>query len=297
MPSSSSFILVHSLRHHYKDVDSISVSPDGSLLLSDGDDALLVIWNLQSGEKLQEIQCLFHEPISAIVWIELGHGKNQLAFVFGCADGTLHIYEHWDSAALFEFLSLTAAHNGAVEDVDFDSHYGRIASIGSGTTEVWKLTPSGTMEKLNEMPPSRPYVGKNIHFCDNGASIVTYYLESHEIFCYSIEPWSLKWSKQIPTRIGWATLAADQNTVFISNLCDGMDQYRFPSMERIRSFPYAIQRNYPMQVAVDATRMVCGGDDGFARVFDQENGQFLESLMHGSAGTLVQTVEMYSDSN
>ncbi|KAI0918159.1 hypothetical protein AcV5_002927 [Taiwanofungus camphoratus] len=85
--------------------------------------------------------------------------------------------------------------------------------------------------------------------------------------------------------------------VFISNLCDGMDQYRFPSMERIRSFPYAIQRNYPMQVAVDATRMVCGGDDGFARVFDRENGQFLESLMHGSAGTLVQTVEMYSDSN
>ncbi|KAI0953792.1 hypothetical protein AcV7_007220 [Taiwanofungus camphoratus] len=96
---------------------------------------------------------------------------------------------------------------------------------------------------------------------------------------------------------GWATLAADQNMVFISNLCDGMDQYRFPSMECICSFLYAIQCNYPMQVAVDATRMVCGGDDGFARVFDRENGQFLKSLMHGSAGTLVQMVEMYSDSN
>jgi hypothetical protein len=56
-----------------------------------GDDAKLIIWNLTTGEKLQEISCVFHGPISASTWIQLGDG-DQRFFVFGCADGTIHLY-------------------------------------------------------------------------------------------------------------------------------------------------------------------------------------------------------------
>ena len=32
-----------------------------------------------------------------------------------------------------------------------------------------------------EEPPREPYIGSSIHFCDDGASVVLTYLESHEM--------------------------------------------------------------------------------------------------------------------
>jgi WD40 repeat protein len=60
------------------------------------DDALLIVWNLSTGEKMQEIQNFFHGAVSAIAWIRSGDTEGG-AFVFGCADGTLHIYKQVDN--------------------------------------------------------------------------------------------------------------------------------------------------------------------------------------------------------
>lgn len=62
--------------------------------LNPGDDAMVKIWNLISGKAKQEISCAFHGPIGAIAWVDLGEGLDR-AFVFGCCDGTLHLYV-WD---------------------------------------------------------------------------------------------------------------------------------------------------------------------------------------------------------
>lgn len=70
--------------------------------------------------------------------------------------------------------------------------------------------------------------------------------------------------------------------IFVSNLINGIDQYRFPSLEKIQSFLHVIENNYPLQVssAAKGSLVVCGGDNGFARVFDRRTGQLIQRLEH-----------------
>jgi hypothetical protein len=63
--------------------------------VSSGDDGLVVLWNLKTGETLQEISCAFHGPVSALAWVGFGEDKDE-SFIFGCADGSLHLYRRTD---------------------------------------------------------------------------------------------------------------------------------------------------------------------------------------------------------
>ncbi len=68
---------------------------------------------------------------------------------------------------------------GAVEGIVYDATHDRIASICTDMTQLWRI-------KGNQLVPalSSPFVsggyGKSIQFCDNGASIVIYHLDTHE---------------------------------------------------------------------------------------------------------------------
>lgn len=77
-------------------------------------------------------------------------------------------------------------------------------------------------------------------------------------------------------------LAGDNGPLFIYNLASGVDQYTFPALERVQSFPQIILRNLPMQVsAIPGNEwVVVGGDDGFARIFDQHTGQLIDRIHH-----------------
>jgi hypothetical protein len=101
---------------------------------------------------------------------------------------------------LFSFLVLIRGHEGTVEDIAFDSHYRRIASVGAGHPQVWRLAKSGKScvgaemdlefipaadewETLVPSPiPAKAYVARNVDFCDDGASILVYYCESHDMY-------------------------------------------------------------------------------------------------------------------
>ena len=89
---------------------------------------------------------------------------------------------------------------------------------------------------------------------------------------------------------GHASLNGQKLTV--SNLCTGLDQYLIPTMEHLRHYPHGIIRNSPLLVATmrDGDWIVSGGDNGFARIFDSNSGQFLHRLEHGSAKDVVQVV-------
>ncbi|KAH9928230.1 WD40-repeat-containing domain protein [Amylocystis lapponica] len=250
---------------HKKAINALTPSQDGTVLLSGGDDAILRIWNLESGELMQEMSCYFHGPIGAITWVDLGEGLDK-AFVFGCGDGTLHVYARDDKTGTFQFQFLISGHGDHVEDVKFDARHGRIT------------------------PELQPFMARAVRFCDDGSSIVIFYVESHEVRCFSIEPKGLKWSKKLPTH-----LSSDEKMLWVTNPITGLDQYRFPSMERMRNFPYTIVRNYPMQVALHGAYAVIGGDDGSVHMFDTTNYHSVEKLAHGKAGSLVQTVTAFSN--
>ncbi|TDL17607.1 WD40 repeat-like protein, partial [Rickenella mellea] len=245
-----------------------------------GDDATLILWNVQTGEELQNISRPFSGPISAICWITLGL-DNDPGFVYGCADGSLHIYRRKEDST-FHFCSMTMAHNGSIEGVTFDPIHRRVASIGSGSPQVWTLSVVGNLTSIVPSPPTSTFIARSINFCDNGSSVLVGYLESHELACYNIDPWGIKWAKTIPTRIGHATLSCDGLNLVVSNLSNGIDVYSFPSMDRERSFCYPITRNFPLQVAtaLQGTIIVSGGDDGACLVFDRCSGVTLSPLSH-----------------
>lgn len=106
--------LDYSLHHHTVSVNAVALSSDGDRLLSGGkskslpsghldthncigDDADIVVWDILTGEKVQVIRCAFHGPIGALAWIPQKPGLAP-GFIFGCADGSIHLYQRVESS-------------------------------------------------------------------------------------------------------------------------------------------------------------------------------------------------------
>ena len=57
-----------------------------------GDDAHLSVWKIATGEQMQTVASIFFGPVTTIAWVEYGNIGANRAFVFGCEDGSLHMY-------------------------------------------------------------------------------------------------------------------------------------------------------------------------------------------------------------
>ena len=68
---------------------------------------------------------------------------------------------------------------GPIEGIVYDANYDRIACISENSTQIWRVK----WPELVPILPS-PFVtegyGKCIQFHDQGASVVMYYLDTHE---------------------------------------------------------------------------------------------------------------------
>ncbi|KAH9033063.1 WD40-repeat-containing domain protein [Lactarius pseudohatsudake] len=144
---------------------------------------------------------------------------------------------------------------------------------------LWKIKGADLVPILSSPFISGGY-GRCIQFCDNGASVVMYYLDNHE--CY----------KQ---RLCGSN--HDGKLLLVSNLKGGIDEYQFPSMERVQTFTFPTEINCILQTKSlpQGNLIVIGGDDGFARVFNRISGQLVSEIHHGVHGQLVQVVEAFVD--
>ncbi|KAG2740868.1 WD40 repeat-like protein [Suillus brevipes Sb2] len=275
----------YTLTRHTKAVNVLAVSMDGTLLLTGGNDSRIVIWSLVSGEMIQEIFTPAAGYISAITWIHVDN-RSEASFAFGASDGNIQVYERSNNA-LFEIQSITIGHSGAVESLAWDPVHRQLASAAGGRPHVWNLTTDKTLVSITSQSEKQPYVARTVHFYDNGASLLVSFLESGEIFCYSIEPWDLKWRKKVQGRIGNTVL--EGNFLLVSNLKDGVDKYAVPTLQRVQSYSHVILRNVPLQISVarQAGLIFVGGDDGFARIFDYNTGIYRGQLPHGNRGDQI----------
>ncbi|KAG1717326.1 WD40-repeat-containing domain protein, partial [Suillus occidentalis] len=276
----------YTLSRHTKAVNVLAVSRHGALLLSGGNDSRIVVWNLVSGEMIQEIFTPAAGYISAITWMDVDDG-GETTFAFGASDGNIQVYER-SNDALFVFQSTTMSHSGAVESLAWDPVHRRLASAAGGRPHLWTLTQDSDLAIIIiSQTEKQPYIARTVHFYDNGASLLVSFLESGEIFCYSIEPWDLKWCKKVQGRIGNAVL--EGNFLLVSNLKDGVDKYTVPTFQRVQSYSHVILCNVPLQISVarQAGLIFVGGDDGFARVFDYNTGIYRGQLAHGNRGDQI----------
>jgi hypothetical protein len=85
------------------------------------------------------------------------------------------------------------------------------------------------------------------------------------------------------TNSGFAAPNHDDKLLLVSNLKDGIDEYQFPSMEKVQTFTHPIETNCILQARVlpSWNLIVTGGDDGFARVFNRISGQLVSEIHHG----------------
>lgn len=82
---------------------------------------------------------------------------------------------------------------------------------------------------------------------------------------------------------GHASLNHDGKLLLVSNLKDGIDEYLFPSMEKVQTFIHPIDTNCILQTRALplGNLIIAGGDDGFARVFNRISGQLVSKIRHG----------------
>ena len=155
---------------------------------------------------LQEICAPSAGFISCLAWIKLAD-QDEDSFVFGVSDGNIHLYQHMNEHPVFCFLSITLAHAGAVESLEWDPHHHQLASIGDGEVLVCKASPDQSMyysfifssffpqsstlthvESFVSLPSKaekQSYVAQSVHFLDDGSSVLVSYLESGYMYILS----------------------------------------------------------------------------------------------------------------
>ncbi|EPS97066.1 hypothetical protein FOMPIDRAFT_42700, partial [Fomitopsis schrenkii] len=154
--------------------------------LCTGADSRLCVVKISTMEVQQEIKDVFCGPVTAICWVEFD-GRKDEGFAYGCCNGAIHVYKWSAIAARYVFVSMIDAHPAQVQAVEFNTRFRRIASIGDGTPKVWKLDSQGHLHPIIDNFPRSQYIGRSIHFVDDGASVVATYLESHEVCVVSGE--------------------------------------------------------------------------------------------------------------
>ncbi|KLO04289.1 WD40 repeat-like protein [Schizopora paradoxa] len=278
------FKLDRILRFHSAAIERIAICTDGCTAISGDDAGIAYVWDLRSGFILQEVRCPINGAITAIIWID------SEAFVSGCADGTVRLYKR-DSKLVYSVVS-KAITPGPIEDLAYDGRE-TLASVGGGLLLLWRISEEGGLVELFRTEKKNS-TAKNVAFCDDGTGIVVFFLETREIRCFDVDHLVLRWSRHISTRIGHATLCRKNEVLLVSNLRDGVDQYRFPSLERVKSFSHPISINVPLQVVLadDNQVVVCGGDRGFVRVYGQHSGRLIQTLQHPDSKE-VQVVSIY----
>lgn len=98
------------------------------------------------------------------------------------------------------------------------------------------------------------------------------------------------------TNSGYAAPNHDGSLLLVSNLVDGIDEYKFPSLEKVQTFNHPIEVNCILQTRTLPlwNLVIAGGDSGFARVFNRISGQLVSEIHHGGehAATLLVSKRM-----
>ena len=83
---------------------------------------------------------------------------------------------------------------------------------------------------------------------------------------------------------GFAHACAHNEAIFISNLHNGVDQYRMSNLEKVKTFNHGSVSHHPLQVStvMKGEWLVCGGHDGVVRIFHTRSGVLLEKLPHAN---------------
>ncbi|WP_124972402.1 protein kinase domain-containing protein [Aphanothece sacrum] len=122
-----------SLQGHKKQITSIALSNNGSLLVSGSKDETVRVWDSYSGEQLHQ----FSEPIGWVTSVAIT--KDGQLIASGCGDGTIRL---WDRQSGQE-KTVLVGHEGRVDTLTFSGDGKLLASGGRDRkVRVWLVNSS-----------------------------------------------------------------------------------------------------------------------------------------------------------
>lgn len=234
----------------------------------------------------------------------------------------------------FSYFDDIPGHKSFVMDLKYDANFNRVASTGGGSVQVWQLEEGDqivlNLVMMDSLACTSSIITRNTttHDClpywftvrDHRCTLLGWWGECYGLYdgdssgvsnimsfgrpkselylseCYTVQPWKLKWSKQIQTRMyvslvlclnrPWSRYISGQSDVTgsqlaVANLHNGVDIYSIPSLNLVKSFSYSIKINalYKVCIANDGW-VVAGGENSFARLYDMHRGELLQMIPH-----------------
>ncbi|KAJ3526427.1 hypothetical protein NMY22_g10170 [Coprinellus aureogranulatus] len=235
----------HTLNGHSKPIGVLSISADHAYLVSSGDDSLLIVWDLLSGQALQIVKAALHGPIQSALWVYSSRGSCPTGLLFGCADGTVHYYKKEGGSPELVLESVERLSPPCpVEVMAFDPIRALVGIGSAGRCSLWRLTRKGLIPSNSSN--ARTAMISALFFLDQGRVLVASFLETQEMVAYHTDSFEEAWGRTLRTRIGHAA-AAPNGTILVSNLEDGIDVYTIPPVRLLKTIPHE-KHDYLLQL-------------------------------------------------
>lgn len=292
---------VRRLSGHTTRILDVEVSPDGSQLISCGDDPFAIVWSIESGEEIRR----------------LDHGSGIDRVVFS-PDGQLVLTGGWDDKAILWDVASgeiqgTFIHNGNVADAAFTADGSLlVTACHDNMVYVWDVKSGKLLRRLEDhrnwvwsvaISPdgNRILSGGGGAFLDNtflpGSDFAmrlwdlaavenvavqksppltvtpSHWLHGHEGTVRSVD-----FSPDGQSAVSATGWPQDDKSVRVWDLATGREIQRFEN---------STSGSFAARFMPDGKRVISGADDGFLRMWDISTGAELMSLATPARGAAI----------
>ncbi|KJA24988.1 hypothetical protein HYPSUDRAFT_53484 [Hypholoma sublateritium FD-334 SS-4] len=292
--SPTKYYLVKRLKGSKGPVNALAFNRDVTLLASGGDDEIVRIWEIATGNVCQQlldltgrwgqITCLafvYHDSsttalLSECQWIFFGSGRGMFTLYHQMKDTkefvqilNKQIFAAGDSVESFDYSPRT-------RQLAVTSHYGHLSLYNFFNGELYLVWSKAFPD----------YIPRAVRFQQGGINrVVVFGLETGRLTFLDTET-----ALEINSKVFSSAI------YLVDNMADGFDLYPPNRTSAIQKFKVATSRKYVKQAvfAEKGKLAVCGSDHGLAYIFDINLSCIPQRLNHGKGDELIQTVESAS---
>jgi WD40 repeat protein/tetratricopeptide (TPR) repeat protein len=252
---------IHELNRleHPARVSSISFSPDGTMLVSGGEDNVIKLWNL-NGEELNSFRC-------NQTWVRsISFSPDSRMIAFGGEDNTIRLW-NLDGEELRSFQG----HRGRVRSISFSPDGTMIASGSEDNTlKLWSI--SGKQLKSFQ---AHDRAVLSISFSPDGATLASGGGDNL-VRLWSLDGEELKSFRGHLGRVRSISFSPD-GTMLASGAEDSLVKLWSLDGQELQSFQEHSWRVLSVSFSPDGKMIASGGGDGTIKIWNL-NGQELDSF-------------------
>ena len=246
-------------------INCIAWSPDGQTLASGSNDNEVILWDVQSGEKLRTLAG-HTSLVSSVAWSPDGQ-----TLASGSWDNTVIL---WDAQS-GEKLRTLAGHTSYVYSVDWSPDGHTLASGGYGTVILWDVQ-SG--EKLHTLAGHTDYV-RSVAWSPDGKTLASGSADNTVIL------WDAQSGEELRTLAGHTrsvnsvAWSPDGQTLASGSYDDTIILWDAQSGEKLRTLAGHTSSVNSVAWSPDGLTLASGGYDNEVILWDAQSGEKLRTLV------------------